>query len=190
MRLPAADGLAFLSTSPPAAGPPLNIVPGDFILTRADHSLVDSAIRLGQRIRFRGARRYAAYWNHAAGVVVGGDDPVLVEMLAGGATVSPLSKYANRTYTVVHVLQTPERGQEAADYWNWLGQTHTRYGYLSIVLDAIHLVTGLPIGGAWRGRPVCSASVAAGLAFDLWRASSSGIMPADLAYYFGAHPID
>lgn len=185
MRLARSELGARLSFALPGAPPP-EVVPGDFILTRADHSVLDSAIRFGQRLRFRGDRRFAAYWNHAAGVVVGGDHPVLVEMLAHGATVSPLSKYADRIYVVVHVTQTEARGQEAADYWTWLGVTHTGYGYVSIALDAIHLITGLPIGGAWRGRPVCSAAVAAGLALWPWRASSSGIMPADLAFYYNA----
>lgn len=190
MKLGLAAGRARLSVSAPGAGAPPDVVAGDFILTRADHSLIDSAIRFGQRLRFRGDRRFAAYWNHAGGVVIGGGHPVIVEMLAHGATVSPLEKYTGRIYTVVHVDQTPERAQEAVDYWNWLGETRVGYGYASILLDALHLVTGLPIGGAWRGRPVCSAAVAAGLALNPWRACSSGIMPADLAYYYGAHALE
>jgi hypothetical protein len=168
-------------------GTPLPVIRvGDFILTHADKSLVDSMIRLGQRIRYRGDKRRFAYWNHAAGVVESGRSPVLVEMLAAGATVSPLSKYADREFTVVHVDQTIRRADEAAEYWKWLAETHVGYGYLSIVLDAIAILTRLPIGGAWRGRPVCSAAVAAGLAMNPWRASCAGIMPADLAYYFDA----
>jgi hypothetical protein len=160
--------------------------PGDFILTHADHSFVDAAIRFGQRLRYRGKRRPFAYWNHAAGVTVGGPDAVLVEMLAAGATVSPLSKYAGRDYILVHVEQGAARRSEAAEYWEWLARTHCEYGYVSILLDAIALLTHLPVGGAWRGRPVCSAAVAAGLGMDEWRSNPSAVLPADLAWYFGA----
>lgn len=190
MKLALASGSARLSISAPGEGAPPDVQAGDFILTRGDHSLIDSAIRFGQRLRFRGGRRFAAYWNHAGGVVIGGGHPVIVEMLAHGATVTPLEKYTGRTYVVVHVDQTLPRAHEAVDYWNWLSETHTGYGYVSVVLDALHLLTGLPIGGAWRGRPACSAAVAAGLALNVWRAVPAGIMPADLAYFYNAHRLE
>jgi hypothetical protein len=186
VKLALAAGEADLTLSPAGAPAPPAIQVGDFILTRADHSVVDSAIRFGQRLRYRKDRRWAAWCNHAAGIVSAGPEPVLVEMLAHGATVSPLSKYQGREYVLVRPVQTPERAQDAADYWQWLADTHVRYGYFSILLDAVFLATSLPIGGSWRDRPVCSAAVAAGLALNPWRASAAGILPADLAYFYGA----
>lgn len=190
MKLASHAGQAALTLSPPGAAPPLDIRVGDFILTRADHSLVDAAIRFGQRVRYRKDRRWAAWCNHAAGIVSAGPEPILVEMLAHGATLSPLSKYQGREYVLVRPVQTPERAQDAADYWQWLASTHVAYGYVSIALDIVGLFTRLPIGGTWRNRPVCSAAVAAGLALFSWRASAAGILPADLAYFYGVHRLE
>lgn len=161
---------------------------GDFILTHNPHSFFSWVIRFGQRFRYHGALKWAAHWNHAAGVVRLGPTPMIVEMLAGGATLSPLSKYSDREYTVVHVPQTTERAQEAASYWLWLKRTKTDYGFLSIFFDAIALLTHLPVGGGWRGHPVCSASVAAGLGTFQWRSSPANVLPADLAFHFNVHP--
>lgn len=168
-----------------SAGVDASVQPGDFILTHSA-GLVGWAIRFGQRLRYRKARRPYAWFNHAAGVVAA--DGTLVEMLARGATVSGLSKYSNRDYTVVSPDLDTDRRAETVAYWQWLAATHTGYGWASIAADALSLATGIHLAAATDMRPVCSAAVAAGIGENPWRACAAAVMPADLAAFYQALP--
>src|SRR2546421_12307289 len=74
-------------------------MPGDMLLTHRS-GIVPRLIRLGERRRFRGSRRTFAHWSHAALLVDG--QGALVEAETRGVELSPLSKYREREYHVVH----------------------------------------------------------------------------------------
>src|SRR4051812_39483936 len=79
--------------------------PGDFILTHND-SWTGWLIRLGQGLRYRGASRKYARWNHAALVV--DSTGSIIEALGSGVCTGNLAKYCPTEYHYVTVSASTE----------------------------------------------------------------------------------
>lgn len=161
-----------------AAGVPL--LPGDVLLTRST-GVVGALIRFGERTHYHGwwnALRHAAAWlvgaaahprpddpawcNHAA-VYVG--DGMVIEALAGGLTLSPISKYGVADYRIAR-LQTAEptaglfERQAAVAYARAMLERHCSYGWLSIASIILQLLTPTRLDISWDGAMICSAFAA------------------------------
>lgn len=160
--------------------------PGDFILTHGK-SWTSRLIRFGERLRYRGADRKYARWNHAAIFVDAQGN--IVEALGAGVQQRNISVYKNTEYHVVRLenVVDEERRHECEFAMHCL---HDRYGYLTIVSIGLSLLTGSKFGFGVDGQEICSALVARCLErtgeifpLDPWH-----IMPADLAKYFQVEP--
>lgn len=161
--------------------------PGDFILTHGS-GVFSRLIRIGQRLRFRGANRQFAWWSHAALIVSA--DGQLIEALGAGVQRSPLSKYAPKEYTLVclgDMASPADRGQVVA-YAEWA--LNQEYGYLTILSIAISLLLGGKFTFGYDGQSICSGLIARALERTdaIFARSPSHIMPADLAKAFNVPP--
>ena len=161
--------------------------PGDFILTHGN-SWTSRLIRWGQRLRFWGADRKYAWWNHAAMIVSSDGD--LIEALGAGVLATNISRYKRTQYHLVHLgaIAIPgDREQVVRFTKQCVGQ---KYGYLTIVSIALSLLTGGKFNFGFDGQFICSGLVARALerTSAIFNRSPSHIMPADLAKYFGVEP--
>ena len=127
--------------------------PGDILLVR--HSgLISWAIRFGQRLRFRGTRRQYAWCNHAAVIVVGGPNALLVEQAARGGRVVTLSTYVAEEYAVITLAI-----DTAAPVTDFAASTvGDRYGWPTILAAVIYCVTGLRIDLGFGNWMICSVA--------------------------------
>jgi len=161
--------------------------PGDLVLAHGS-TLVHRAIRAAQAVRFRGARRRYAYWNHVAVIV--GHRGELVEAMTSGVRRSWLDAYTAdaRDYRVVNVGSTaPDRDEIVAFAESCVGQ---EYGFLTIVsilgwtLFGGHLIVGLD------GTEICSGLAAQAVVRDgtIFTKNPASMMPADLAEHYRAGP--
>lgn len=161
------------------------VAPGDFILTRSA-SYVGRAIRFGEHIRFHGSEWTKV--NHAAGII--NDKGDLVEMLAGGATASHLSKYTDNEYWHFRCPE-PDKAPIAVDYWNWVLAHHTGYAWYNAASDGFVCLTGSKVVLGTEGRLICSGMVAAGYVragiagTEDWTASPAFVFPTELGIRFG-----
>jgi uncharacterized protein YycO len=160
-----------------------HFAPGDFILTHGD-DVVSRAIRIGQRLRFRGEERRYAYWNHAALIVAKDGD--LIEALARGVVRRNLDAYTAREYHVVQIAATAEDRDEAVTFAETVLAVGSRYGYLAIASIALNLLTDSRLTFFVDGQYICSALVARALErtqarFDL---DPMRVTPAHLAKYY------
>lgn len=154
---------------------------GDLILTHG-RAWTSRLIRFGQGLRFRGADRPFAHWNHTAILVDEGR--TIVEALGAGVTERPLSAYRPTEYHLVRLIASDQDREQAAAFARWaLGQ---RYGFATIASITFGLLTGASFTFGFQGQHICSGLVAralerTGAIFDR---SPSHVMPADLARYF------
>lgn len=165
-----------------------NPQPGDFLLTRG-HAWTSVLIRVGERLRFRGANRRFAYWNHAALFtdVNGG----IIEALGSGVKAGNISKYAPIDYHVVRLdnVSGGDRQHEVEFAKDCLAK-HDKYGYLTIASIAFSLLFGGRLEVNVDGQEICSGLVGRALERtgeifeeDPWR-----MMPADLAQAYQVEP--
>lgn len=178
------------------------LLPGDVLLTRSS-SVVGALIRFGERTQYAGwpaalkwllkfvlrisnpDSREDPWWANHAAVYVG--DGQLIEALAGGLTVSPVSKYAAPIVlplTVVRPDVTDVDRARAVAFARTQVARHDRYGWLSIASIVLQLVTPLRLDVSWDGALICSAFAAQALEHAgvvLPTRSSLTTMPADLA---------
>lgn len=178
------------------------LLPGDVILTRSN-SVVGSLIRFGERARFAGWPA-ALHWlikfvlrisqpdelsdpwwaNHAA-VYIG--DGQLIEALADGLTLSPVSKYSQSIHVPLAGLRpdvTDTDRAQAVGFARTQLARHDRYGWLSIASIVVQLLTPLRLDLSWDGALICSAFAGQCLEHAgvlLPTRSSLTTMPADLA---------
>lgn len=161
--------------------------PGDFVLTHGSHWM-NHLISFGQALRFRGADRKYAYWNHAA-LIVGANGDIIEALAANpGVVQQNLSKYAPGEYTVVRVTASPEDRGEAVDFArSCLAEP---YGALTVVSIALSLLTGTRFSFGFEGQTICSGLVARALERTraIFKAEPSHMMPADLAKAYGVTP--
>jgi len=157
--------------------------PGDFILTHHHHA-VSRLIRLAQKIRGR-ERRYS-YWSHAALII--DREGNLVEAESKGVVVSPLSKYEQVEYHVVHLGDSADqrdREQAVAFALSLVGKP---FGYLDLFSVGLSLLTGAKINVAYESHLTCSALVARALerTSAIFDDEPGHMLPADLARHYGA----
>ena len=164
--------------------------PGDFILVHSDKS-ISKLIRFGERLRYKGAEAVYADYNHAAILI---DRFHVIEALADGVTISPLSKYADIEYIVITadpIGTSPDSDaafvlrSNAVDFaHNCVGE---KYGLLTDLCIAVGLVTGGGLSFGFNGQVICSGLVACALermGYNFNPRNPSEIMPADLACCF------
>ncbi len=161
---------------------------GDFILTHGA-SWTSRLIRFGEKIRYRGADKKFARWNHAALFINEKGD--IIEALGAGVQQRNISEYKETEYHVVHLENVVDvnRAHEVAFAQACLND---HYGWLTIVSIGLSLLTGSKLGFGVDGQEICSALVARCLErtgeifpIDPWH-----MMPADLAKYFNVQPAD
>jgi hypothetical protein len=144
-------------------------------------------IRFGQRLRFRGARRPFARWNHVALVLDGEGN--LAEALSPGVVRTNISKYEGTDYHLVRVeyeqLDREEIGAFAAAVLN--SPHRTEYGWVTIVSLFFTLAFGSTIMFGKVGTAICSgfASEALVRAGEIFPRPPAYMMPADVAEHFG-----
>jgi hypothetical protein len=158
--------------------------PGDFILV---HSVdwASRLIRFGQRVRFRGARRPFAYWNHAAIFVDGAGSMVEADWHVKRLTVSD---YRGADYVVVHRDMTDADRAKAAEYAHLM--VGAKYGIAVTLAAVARLLTGTRFEFGIDGHPICSALVARALDGrpTFMPRDPSHMLPADLAELYGVLP--
>lgn len=170
------------TSAPRAAQTPTGalLMPGDVIVTRSA-GIIGALIRFGERIRYEG-RLKALWWlikrilgihqpedpghpwwtNHTA-VYVG--DGQVIEALAGGLTLSPLTKYSPADYRIAR-LSTAEPTASSFERQATVAYAHAqlarmgRYGWLSIASTIVQLLTPLRLDVSWDGAVTCSAFAA------------------------------
>src|SRR6201981_948699 len=160
-----------------------NPLPGDFILTHGT-SWTSRMIRWGEAIRYRGADKPFARWNHAAIFINGQGD--IIEALGGGVQQRNISIYKDTEYHVVHLEDVIDvnRTHEVEFAQACL---HNHYGWLTILSIALSLLTASKLGFGVDGQQICSALVARCLERigEIFTESEPGhAMPADLAKHF------
>jgi hypothetical protein len=157
---------------------------GDFVLVHT-RDWASKLIRFGQRVRFRGARRPFAYWNHAAIFVDGSGN-----MVEADWRVSVVSIYGYRRldYVVVRRNMTDEDREKAAECA--LDMVGHKYGIAVIFSAVLRLLTNTRIEFGVDGHPICSALVARALDGrpTFMPRDPSHMLPADLAEMYGVLP--
>lgn len=146
------------------------------------------AIRLGQRLHFRGERRPYAHWNHVALVL--NAEGELAEALSDGVRRTHISKYEGNDYYVVEVECSEEdRGQILAFAESVLAARY-RYGWVTILSLGLTLAFGSRYTVGKIGTAICSgfASEALTRMGAIFPRPPSYMMPADLAEHFDARP--
>lgn len=155
---------------------------GDFILCHRK-GFVSACIRIGQRLRYRGAKRKYTFWSHAALVVSPHGD--IIEALTKGVKRNHISEYANIEYTLVRVHASHEDQNQVITYANHvLGE---EYGWLTILAAGLSMLPGWAITFGVKAHVICSGLVATALErVGYFFEDPANVMPADLAYTFGA----
>lgn len=161
--------------------------PGDFILTHG-RSFYSQLIRVGQSLRFWGADRKYARWNHAAMII--DRNGTIIEALGTGVTQRSIADYTPTEYYVVRIKASDEDRQEAVRFAQYCLQTEQRYAWLEIVSIALSLLTGAKLRFGIDGEEICSGLVAKALerTSAIFEKESSHMMPADLAKYYHVEP--
>lgn len=166
---------------------------GDYLLVsagvwkdgkRGPIPFVSRLIQFGQALRFRGARRPFAHWNHTAWVSTG----ELIEALGSGVVNSPYDKYREVEFQYVHSNLNDVERTDADSFVEYELSHHARYGFVTIVSIGMSLLTGLKFSFGIPGTTICSGLVGAALAAPQWREDPSHVMPADLAEYADIKP--
>ena len=164
----------------------VNPLPGDFILTHGT-SWTSRMIRLGEAIRFRGADKPFARWNHAAIFINQQGD--IIEALGGGVQRRNISVYKETEYYVVHLDDVIDMNRtHEVEFAEACLNEH--YGWLTIVSIALSLLSGSKLGFGVDGQEICSALVARCLerTGEIFPTDPWHIMPADLAKYYNVIP--
>jgi hypothetical protein len=179
-----------------------DLLPGDVILVQGS-GFVDSVIRFGQRKTHKGWIYAIKKWRkkevdpteptsvaHCAVYVGNG---FLIEALAGGLTLSPLSKYDNQPHLIAHLATaypdvTDHGRQQLVLFARESLKRHDSYGWLSIMSIIGEMITPMKFDISWDGAIICSAFAAqcwehAGMILST--ASSLTTVPADIAIMAG-----
>ena len=169
----------------PSGAVATDIAPGDFVLTH-DDVWTSRIIRFGQLLRFRGADKPYAHWNHVA--VVTGADGTLVEALPSGVARTHISKYQHTERHVVRIRATDNDRHQVARFAEvCVGQ---KPGFLTLFSIALSLLTGASLDFGLEGQQTCSGLVGRALERTdaIFSRTPSHLMPADLAKQYGVRP--
>jgi len=156
---------------------------GDFVLVAGSH-FNSRLIRLGQKLRIRGADRRYVRWTHAALIVDAGG--TLIEAVGAGVRRWHLGDYHDDDYVVVRIETSEENRDEVVRFAQWALERGARYSRLSTVSIALSMLTGAKLTFFIDGQFVCSGLVASALerTGNIFDRNSANIAPADLAKYF------
>jgi hypothetical protein len=158
---------------------------GYVVLTHGSH-WTSRMIRFGQRLRFRGARRPYARWNHVALVLDA--DGNLGEALSEGVVRTNLSKYEGTDYHLVRFecveIDREQIGAFATAVLD--APQRTKYGWVTIVSLFFTLAFGSTFVFGKIGTAICSgfASEALVRGGEIFPRPPAYMMPADLAEHF------
>jgi hypothetical protein len=178
------EGTTFKRYGPGEEVQTIDFNPGDFILTHGN-TKISKLIRLGQKIRFRGAEEKYSWWNHAALIVSEKGD--LIEALGAGVRETNISKYKPTEYHLVQ-LGTIATGNDREEVVKFAkSSVGLPYGRLTIISIALSLLTGCKLTFGFDEQSICSGLVARALERTsiIFSRTPSHILPADLAKYFG-----
>ena len=165
----------------PGQAPITGLKVGDFLLVDRG-KYAGRLIRWGQGVRFRGADRIYAQWNHAA-LVVSESGALTEALVKTGVTRSMISKYLGVRYVVVHTNGASNDQQHLLRYSDRsVGEDYGFGNCLCVILGYLTF-NRVCIGVQ---SPNCSAHVARGQLrlgayFDRM---PEGLAPADLARYY------
>lgn len=157
-----------------------SFIPGDFILTHADH-WVSRLIRVSQQLRLHGADRDFTHWSHAAIVVdaQGG----LVEAEVRGIQRSHISKYRNVEYHLVGLGDSAGADDRAQVVAFALSRVGKPFGFGTMSGIALSLLTGSRLSFWHSAHDICSGLVAHALerTWMIFERDPMDMLPGDLA---------
>ena len=158
--------------------------PGDIILTHRG-PFVGALIRLGQRLRYRGALRCYAFWNHVA-VITSVQGDLAEALVRTGVTRTHISKYAAIEYTLIRVHATPADQAEMMDYINHV--VGEDYGFVQDLTGLLGLITFGWVSVGFSRSVNCSGLAACMLTRmgAYFKGMPETMLPADLAFCYGA----
>lgn len=164
---------------------PRELTPGDFILTHRK-SFPSAVIAFGQALRFRGARRPFARWTHAALIV--SPDGDLIEALGGGVERTHISRYLDVEYHVVRVDASNSEREHVVAYAQAMADRHEAYDWWEIASLGLQLLTSGRFTLTVENHAICSGLIATALERTgaIFPRMAASMMPADLAFYYGA----
>lgn len=169
----------------PAGEAAKTFTPGDFILTHQE-LWTSRIIQWGQGLRIHGEDRKYTYWNHAAIIVDEGGK--LVEALGRGVCSTNISNYKYNEYHLVRIVATDDDRVQMINFAKTI--IGMPYGFLTILSIALKLITGGKVNLSFENDFICSGLVAQALerGSAIFNRTTSHIMPADLAKYYGVTP--
>lgn len=161
--------------------------PGDFALTHGEGQ-ESKVIRWAQRIRFRGADRTYAYYNHA--LLFSGTDGEIIEAQPSGVMVRNISHYTAKQYTVVRVSEIADERDREQMVALARASVGEKFAWITMLSTGVHILTGGRFAFSMIGTTLCSGLVARclekcdliqdrGYCYD-----ANQMMPADLAKLF------
>lgn len=160
---------------------PAKFNPGDFILVSTT-GILAKFIRFGQFVRYHGAMKPFAYWNHAAMIV--DEQGTIVEAVGRGVRYSHIDEYKDVEYYLVNTkLNKQSREQAVAACKSFVKD---KYGWFTIASIATELLTGIKLQFSLNNSMICSAVVAQSLWAGgfIFNRNPYQMMPADLASAF------
>jgi hypothetical protein len=174
---------------PPGVAPS-RFVPGDFSLHRAavNHGVSGATTRIGKCIQAGERTRYGntdfARWTHSALIV--SEDGDVCEALETGVARDNIEKYRGTDYMIVQPMGSPEQRALACAF----AESHVgdKYGILNFAGLVIECLFGWNLTIAMDGQFICSGLVSRATEKYIagYPRSPEDMMPADLAYFWGA----
>jgi len=164
--------------------------PGDFSLHRATATkgpggattTLGKLIQAGERTRY-GKSDYAR-WTHSALIV--SDTGEICEALESGVARDNIAKYRDTDYLVVHTTASEEQRTLACEFAET--RVGDKYGVLNFVGLAVQSLFGWNLSIDMDGQFICSGLVSRATEKYIvaYPRSPENMMPADLAFFWGA----
>jgi hypothetical protein len=174
----------------PPGQAPTSFVPGDFSLHRATTNRgrngattkIGRCIQAGERVRY--GNTDFARWTHSALIVSETGD--VCEALESGVARDNIEKYRGTDYMIVHPAGSPAQRALAGEFAE--GRVGDQYGVLDFAGLAVQCLFGWNLSIQIDGQFICSGLVARATEKYIagYPRASQDMMPADLAYYWGA----
>ena len=174
----------------PAGQAPERFVAGDFTLHRATATrgrggattALGKLIQAGERARYGNSD--FARWTHATLIVSERGD--ICEAIASGVALDNIEKYRDSDYIVVHVSASPRQRELACGFADT--RVGDKYGIVNFTGLALQALFGWTLSIHMDGQFICSGLVSRATEkyIDAYPRSPEDMMPADLAYFWGA----
>ena len=174
----------------PPGQAPSSFVPGDFSLHRAavNHGVSGATTTMGKCIQAGERTRYGntdfARWTHCALIVSEGGD--VCEALESGVARDNIEKYRGTDYMIVHPVGLPEQRELACAFAQ--SRVGDKYGVLDFGGLVVQCLFGWNLSVQMDGQFICSGLVSRATEKYIagYPRSPESMMPADLAYFWGA----